>query len=76
MAVKSYKCPNCGAGIEFKPALQKFSCEYCLSEYTVEEFTEKNKDIEEKEKEGLIILIYYRIRAVITDLICGIRIDI
>ena len=50
MAVKSYKCPNCGAGIEFKPALQKFSCEYCLSEYTVEEFTEKNKDIEEKEK--------------------------
>lgn len=37
MATKSYKCPSCGAGIEFKPALQKFYCDYCLSEYTEEE---------------------------------------
>lgn len=37
MATKSYKCPSCGAGIQFKPALQKFHCDYCLSEYTEEE---------------------------------------
>lgn len=37
MATKSYKCPSCGAGIEFKPGLQKFHCDYCLSEYTEEE---------------------------------------
>lgn len=34
MAITSYKCPNCGASIAFKPALQKFHCDYCLNEYT------------------------------------------
>jgi len=45
MATTSYKCPSCGAGIEYKPTLQKFKCDYCLSEYTVDEF---NKETEEK----------------------------
>ena len=45
MATKSYKCPSCGAGIHFKPALQKFHCDYCLSEYTKEEFENESKEI-------------------------------
>ena len=49
MAITSYKCPSCGAGIEFKPALQKFRCDYCLSEYTEEEFADINKNNEQNE---------------------------
>lgn len=45
MATKSYKCPSCGAGIEFKPALQKFHCDYCLSEYREEEIANIYKDV-------------------------------
>lgn len=44
MAVKIYKCPSCGAGIDFKPALQKFRCDYCLSEYTEQEMSDLYKD--------------------------------
>lgn len=55
MAVKSYKCPNCGAGIAFKPDLQKFRCDYCLSEFTETKLNEIYKDFEvdetEKDKE-------------------------
>lgn len=42
MATQSYKCPSCGAGIHFKPALSKFKCDFCLSEYTEEEINEIN----------------------------------
>ncbi|MDR7855983.1 hypothetical protein [Tissierella sp.] len=48
MATKSYKCPSCGAGILFKPALQKFHCDYCLSEYTEEEIANIYKDVDEE----------------------------
>ena len=37
MAVFTYKCPNCDGGLEFDAAKQKFVCEYCLSEFTMEE---------------------------------------
>ena len=30
----TYGCPNCGAGLLFKPDKQKFCCEFCLSEFT------------------------------------------
>lgn len=33
----TYKCPNCGGGLEFNPKTQKFKCAYCLSEFTEEE---------------------------------------
>lgn len=33
----SYKCPNCDAGLTFDAAKQKFTCEFCLSEFTKEE---------------------------------------
>ena len=37
MAVVAYKCPNCGAPLEFSPESQKFECEYCGSSFTEEE---------------------------------------
>lgn len=51
MAITSYKCPSCGAPIEFKPDLQKFSCDYCLSEYTEKEIADLYKTLEEEKKE-------------------------
>ncbi len=33
----SYACPNCGAGLTFDPEKQKFTCEFCLSEFDEEE---------------------------------------
>lgn len=32
-----YKCPNCSADLKFDPEIQKLSCEYCLSSFTIEE---------------------------------------
>ena len=37
MATITYKCPNCGGGLRFDPKLQKFKCDFCLSEFTQEE---------------------------------------
>lgn len=51
MTTKSYKCPSCGAGIHFKPSLQKFKCDFCLSEYTEEEIDDIYKEINNKENE-------------------------
>lgn len=45
MALMSYKCPNCGGGLQFNPSSQKFKCEFCLSEFTEEEM----KRLEEEE---------------------------
>lgn len=50
MAIKSYKCPNCGAGIHFKPDKQKFHCDFCLSEYTEAEINDIYKELEEEDK--------------------------
>lgn len=33
----TYKCPNCDAGLIFDAAKQKFTCEFCLSEFTEQE---------------------------------------
>ena len=42
MAVIVYKCPNCGAEIKFNPELQKGKCDFCLSEFTVDEIERLN----------------------------------
>ena len=39
MSVMNYKCPACGAPIEFNPRLGKFKCGYCFTEHTEEELT-------------------------------------
>ena len=41
MAVVTYKCPNCGGGLKFDPASQKFACEYCLSKFEEEALRDK-----------------------------------
>lgn len=51
MAVVSYKCPCCGAGIAFDSEKQLFKCEYCLSEFTQEQLeaqTPKADPVEEE----------------------------
>ena len=48
MAVTIYKCPSCGAGIEYKPDLGKFKCDYCLSEYTEEEIKKQTEEIKSR----------------------------
>jgi hypothetical protein len=35
----AYQCPCCGAGLGFDPEKQKFSCEFCLSEFDEAELT-------------------------------------
>lgn len=56
MAVKTYKCPNCGGDLRFDPKSQKFKCGYCFSEFTKEELaklkpqesSEQHIDVEEE----------------------------
>ena len=48
MSTISYKCPNCGGGLQFNPELQKSKCEYCLSEFSNSELEGINRSIEEK----------------------------
>ncbi len=37
MGTVSWKCPNCGGGLKFDPASQKFECEYCMSQFSEED---------------------------------------
>lgn len=37
MATVTYKCPSCGGGLAFDPAIQNYKCEYCLSEFSQEQ---------------------------------------
>ena len=34
MASLTWKCPNCGGGLQFDPGTQDFKCEYCDSHFT------------------------------------------
>ena len=38
-----YKCPSCCATIAFNPKLGKWKCDYCGSQFTLEEINQKNK---------------------------------
>ena len=40
MALKEYKCPECGGALEFNSQIQKLKCPYCDSEFPVSEFEE------------------------------------
>lgn len=44
MSVVSYKCPNCDGELVFKPEIQKFGCDYCLSTFTEEELIAADKN--------------------------------
>lgn len=63
------RCPSCKASIKFNPSVGKFKCEYCGSEFTLEEMKqhndnastdEKNKPKEEK-KVRIIMMDTYHI---------------
>jgi len=40
MEVVQYKCPNCGANLEFQAATQDFGCKYCDSSFTSAQLAE------------------------------------
>ena len=69
MPTKSYKCPSCGAGILFKPSINKFKCDFCLSEYTEKEIDEFNR--QDHKHEGEVELVSYQCNScganVVTD---------
>lgn len=54
MNVLDHKCPNCSAVLKYNPHGSNFKCEYCNSEFTIEDITKyeekNNKVIEEIEK--------------------------
>ena len=44
MGAITYKCPNCGGELTFDPALQKYKCAYCLSEFSQSELEALSPD--------------------------------
>jgi DNA-directed RNA polymerase subunit RPC12/RpoP len=61
------KCPSCGAPIGFNPAVGKWKCEYCLSEFSIEDMQKYNNasskeanDIENNENEEELDLVSYK----------------
>jgi len=61
------KCPSCGAPISFNPLINKWKCEYCSSEFTLEEMQKYNNassaeanDIAENANEEELDLLSYK----------------
>lgn len=48
MATLNYDCPACGGPLKFDPDKQKFSCEFCLSEFEVKQIQEMYAEQEQK----------------------------
>ena len=44
------KCLNCGASIKYNPKKKKFICEYCLSEFTIDEIKSNKEKINKDDK--------------------------
>lgn len=44
MATITYKCPNCDGGLIFDPSIQKYHCQFCLSDFTQEELESLKPD--------------------------------
>ncbi len=44
------RCPSCKASIKFNPSVGKFKCEYCGSEFTLEEMKQHNDNASTDEK--------------------------
>ncbi len=51
MATVSFKCPNCGGGLQFDPSSQNYHCEYCLSDFTQEQMEALTPDEERETRE-------------------------
>lgn len=48
MAGLQYKCPGCGAPINFDPSLGQLKCDYCLNSFTVAQVEEYNANLAQK----------------------------
>jgi len=48
MSTFSYKCPNCSAPLTYRPELEKLKCDYCGSDFTIEEIDQFIKDNPDK----------------------------
>ncbi len=46
------KCPSCGAPIKFNPTVGKWKCEYCDSEFSLEEMQKYNNASNDKNNEN------------------------
>ncbi|MBQ9692735.1 MAG: TFIIB-type zinc ribbon-containing protein [Clostridia bacterium] len=44
LSAKAYNCPNCGAELYFDADKHKLACEFCLSEFTIEEIGNTNAE--------------------------------
>lgn len=49
MATMNYVCPNCTGPLRFNPDKQKFTCEYCLSEFEPEVIQQLSEQKEQRE---------------------------
>ena len=49
----TYLCPNCGAGLNFDPEKQKFSCEFCMSDFTEEALSQTDAESKATEEQTL-----------------------
>ncbi|MDO4454002.1 MAG: TFIIB-type zinc ribbon-containing protein [Eubacteriales bacterium] len=47
MAAVSYHCPNCGGELRFDPTIQRYKCDYCGSDFEVEEKKEMERETAE-----------------------------
>lgn len=47
--VIDYKCLNCNASIKYDPKLNKFKCEYCRSEFTIDEIKNYKHNIDKNQ---------------------------
>ena len=54
MAVLTYKCPNCGSGLEFDPATQELSCHSCGSRFTKDELDKMSPASQSEQKDAAL----------------------
>lgn len=54
----TYKCPNCGGPLKFDPEKQKYTCEYCLSDFSQKEAEKAEPDEPKTEHEGRDPVLY------------------
>lgn len=52
MSVKEYKCPCCGAGLQFSSEAQQMKCEYCDTQFDIETVKNYNEALETEKKEN------------------------
>lgn len=50
--IATYKCPNCDAGLIFDPEKQKFSCEFCLSDFSEAELSHEDPSVTEEREQA------------------------